>query len=63
MDTVEEELEFEDPEFQLDVINGVIERLMKIKEEQEQAQAAPVPNAMTETEEEHAMMAEMSESM
>lgn len=63
MDTVEDELEFEDPEFQLDVINGVIERLMKIKEEQEQAQAAPVPNVMTETEEEHAMMAEMSESM
>ena len=63
MDTVEDELEFEDPEFQLDVVNTVIERLMKIKEEQEQAQAAPVPNAMTETEEEHAMMAEMSESM
>ena len=63
MDTVEDELEFEDPEFQLDVVNTVIERLMKIKEEQEQAQAAPVTNAMTETEEEHAMMAEMSESM
>ena len=63
MDTVEDELEFEDPEFQLDVINTVIEKLMKLKEEQEQAQAAPVPNAMSETEEEHAMMAEMSESM
>lgn len=63
MDTVEDELEFEDPEFQLDVVNAVIERLMKIKEEQEQAQAAPATNAMTETEEEHAMMAEMSESM
>ena len=63
MDTVEDELEFEDQEFQLDVINRVIEELMKLKEEQEQAQATPVPNAMTETEEEHAMMAEMSESM
>ena len=63
MDTVEDELEFEDPEFQLDVINRVIEELMKLKEEQEQAQTAPVPNAMSETEEEHAMMAEMSESM
>ena len=63
MDRVEGELEFEDPEFQLDVINSVIEKLMKLKEEQEQAQAAPVPNAMSETEEEHAMMAEMSESM
>ena len=63
MDTVEDELEFEDPEFQLDVINSVIEKLMSIKEQQEQAQAAQVSNAMTETEEEHAMMAEMSESM
>lgn len=63
MDTVEDELEFEDPEFQLDVVNSVIERLMAIKEQQEQAQAAPVSNATTETEEEHAMMAEMSESM
>lgn len=63
MDTVEDELEFEDPEFQLDVVNSVIERLMLIKEQQEQAQAAPVSNATTETEEEHAMMAEMSESM
>lgn len=63
MDTVEDELEFEDPEFQLDVVNSVIERLMAIKEQQEQAQAAPVFNATTETEEEHAMMAEMSESM
>ena len=62
MDTVEDELEFEDPEFQLDVVNSVIERLMLIKEQQEQAQAAPV-NATTETDEEHAMMAEMSESM
>ena len=63
MDTVEDELEFEDPEFQLDVINSVIEKLMSIKEQQEQAQAAQVSNAMTESEEEHAMMAEMSESM
>lgn len=63
MDTVEDELEFEDPEFQLDVVNAVIEKLMSIKEQQEQAQAAQVSNAMTETEEEHAMMAEMSESM
>ena len=63
MATVEDELEFEDPEFQLDVINSVIEKLMSIKEQQEQAQAAQVSNAMTETEEEHAMMAEMSESM
>lgn len=63
MDTVEDELEFEDPEFQLDVINSVIEKLMSIKEQQEQAQAAQVSNAMTETEEEHDMMAEMSESM
>ena len=63
MDTVEDELAFEDPEFRLDVVNTVIERLMKIKEEQEQAQAALVTNAVTETEEEHAMMAEMSESM
>lgn len=63
MDRVEGELEFEDPEFQLDVINSVIEKLMSIKEQQEQAQAAQVSNAMTETEEEHAMMAEMSESM
>lgn len=62
MDTVEDELEFENPEFQLDVVNSVIERLMLIKEQQEQAQAAPV-NATTETDEEHAMMAEMSESM
>lgn len=62
MDTVEDELEFEDLEFQLDVVNSVIERLMSIKEQQEQAQATPV-NATTETEEEHAMMAEMSESM
>lgn len=62
MDTVEDELEFEDPEFQLDVVNSVIERLMLIKEQQEQAQAAPV-NVTTETDEEHAMMAEMSESM
>lgn len=63
MDTVEDELEFEDPEFQLDVVNSVIERLMAIKEQHEQAQAAPVSNATTETDEEHAMMAEMSESM
>lgn len=63
MDTVEDELEFEDPEFQLDVVNSVIERLMLIKEQHEQAQVAPVSNATTETEEEHAMMAEMSESM
>ena len=62
MDTVEDELEFEDPEFQLDVINSVIEKLMSIKEQQEQAQAAQVVH-QDETEEEHAMMAEMSESM
>lgn len=63
MNTVEDELEFEDLEFQLDVVNSVIERLMLIKKQQGQAQATPVPNATTETEEEHAMMAEMSESM